>query len=56
MPQVLPLLWIGLTAHALGEGIGYALGRGKSREKRCDLELRRRCYLSAHDEEAKICN
>ncbi len=56
LPMVLPALLIGLIVHAAGEGVGYALGPGRSAEKRCDYELRRRCFLTHTDSEARICD
>lgn len=56
IPNVLPALLLGLFVHAAGEGVGYAVGPGRSAEKRCDYELKRRCFLTSTDPEARICD
>lgn len=53
--KIFPALLIGLFVHAAGEGVGYALGAGRSAEKRCDYELRRRCFLGRTDPQARNC-
>ena len=56
LPGVLPAVVIGLLAHAAGEGVGYAFGPGRSAEKRCDYELKRRCFLNPAEPEARNCS
>jgi len=56
LPRILPPLLLGLILHSAGEGVGYTLGPGNEAEKRCDVELRRRCHLARTDKEARICN
>jgi Glycosyl transferase family 2 len=56
IPKIIPYLFLGLLVHAVGEGVGYALGPRSSAEKRCDYELKRRCFLTRTDPDARTCN
>jgi glycosyl transferase family 2 len=55
VPRVLPALWLGLAASALGEMAGYAFGIGNSGVATLDLDFRRQRFVSAADRESIWC-
>ena len=55
IPQVLPALWLGLGASALGEMMGYAFGIGKSDVATLELDFRRFRFVSAEERDSIWC-
>jgi hypothetical protein len=49
LPRLLPALFAGLLVNAAGQAAGYALGAGKSRQRRLSIELYRHRHLNARD-------
>jgi hypothetical protein len=52
LPRVLPLLFLGLGLHSLGEGWGYLFGTGNSMQHKGEFEYFRYRFLSSSDREA----
>ena len=48
-PQVVPMLFIGVLMHSVGEAFGYLLGVGNSRRQKSNYENHRDYYLNAED-------
>ena len=48
-PQVLPMLFVGVLMHSVGEAFGYLLGVGNSRRQKSKYESHRDYYLNAED-------
>jgi hypothetical protein len=47
IPRLLPFMIAGLVPHALGEAIGYALGKGIAEERYTRFELGRLHHVTA---------
>jgi hypothetical protein len=52
LPRILPVLMVGLIAHAIGEVTGYALGPGDAAHRRVSFELNRYRHVRAEDRQA----
>ena len=50
MPRVIPALLLGLTAHAVGEAIGYLFGMGSARREILRFESNLGAHMSADDQ------
>ena len=53
LPGILPWLAIGLSASALGELVGYAIGKGQAQKSTLDLDFHRERFVST-EERARI--
>src|ERR1700730_2797165 len=54
LPSVLPALCVGLTFHALGELVGYALGVGNSEQQFSSYEMTRIEHLTEQDRQVEL--
>jgi len=52
LPRAVPVLIIGLVAHAIGEVTGYALGAGDAAQRRVSFELNRCRHITEQDRQA----
>jgi hypothetical protein len=52
LPRILPVLSVGLIAHAVGEVTGYAIGAGDAAHRRVSFELNRYLHVTAEDRAA----
>ena len=54
LPSVLPALCVGLTFHALGELVGYALGMGNAERQFSSYEMTRIEHLTEQDRQVEL--